>query len=350
MNHPPSQPRRANGPYQRVDPWAETHPIAPYGTPDPYGQNQPGETGQVPLQPGYPSYESMEAARRNPVVRPQRRSIRSSCGGCLFFAILLAGLLIIPIAVYFLAPGRTNILLMGLDARPKEGDVGRTDTLILMTFIPLQPYVGALSIPRDLWVTVPGHGENRINTAHFFAEAEQPGSGPKAALETIQTNFGVDVGYYVRVRFTGFKDVVDAMGGVDVNLPQDMSGYSAGVHHLDGDQALALVRDREGSDDFFRMGRGQIFLKSIWRQVLNPSGWVHLPGIISATIRSVDTNVPVWLWPRLGLALLRKGPDGIDARSISREMVSPFITDSGADVLGPNWSIINPVLKEMFGQ
>jgi hypothetical protein len=70
---------------------------------------------------------------------------------------------------------------------------------------------------------------------------------------------------------------------------------------------------------------------------------------MAALVRAVDTNIPVWLWPRLGLALLRAGPDGIDGRTITREMVTnTFVGD--ANVLLPNWDLINPVLLEMFGQ
>src|SRR5512143_2909425 len=101
-------------------------------------------------------------------------------------------LILIGLGAYFLAPLRTNVLIMGIDRPPEGTAISRTDTLILMTVAPLKPYVGMLSIPRDLWVKIPGVGENRINTAHFFAEAQQKGAGPAAAMQTIRQNFGVD--------------------------------------------------------------------------------------------------------------------------------------------------------------
>jgi LCP family protein required for cell wall assembly len=252
--------------------------------------------------------------------------------------------------VYLLAPFRTNVLLLGIDRRAGETDISRADTIILTTIIPLKPYVGMLSIPRDLWVTIPGVGENRINTAHFFAENEQAGSGPRATLETIKQDFGVDVDYYVRVRFDSVQELADALGGVEVELDTPMSGYQAGRHILSGEQSLAFVRDREGSDDFFRMSRGQLFLKSIAKQMLSPNYWPRLPQTMLVILNSVDTNVPIWLWPHLAFALLRAGPGGIDARVISRDMVTPFTTSGGAQVLGPRWDQINPMLLEMFGQ
>ena len=93
----------------------------------------------------------------------------------------------VVIAAYLFFPNRTNILLLGLDYTDPWNSVGRTDTLILSTFVMPDSYVGMLSIPRDLWVTIPGYGENRINTAHFFAEAKQAGSGPAQTIETIES-------------------------------------------------------------------------------------------------------------------------------------------------------------------
>jgi LCP family protein required for cell wall assembly len=207
-----------------------------------------------------------------------------------------------------------------------------------------------LSIPRDLWVSVPGYGENRINTAHFFAEADTPGSGPDASIQTVQQNFGVDVDYYVRLRFDSFLDLVDLLGGVEIELAAPMSGYPAGKHLLNAEQALAFVRDRAGSDDFFRMQRSQIFLKALWEKFLDPAVWRQLPDILPLIMEMVDTNIPITKWPFLAITLLRVGPDGIDARIITREMTFPFSTEGGAQVLAPNWNAINPVLLEMFGQ
>lgn len=278
---------------------------------------------------------------------PKKRRGLGCCLGLLaipvFVALCLGGVLL-------LAGGRTNILVLGLDAREPGSDLGRSDTMILSTFVPREPYLGMLSIPRDLWVTIPGVGENRINTAHFFAEAELPGSGPAAAMETVRQNFGVAVDYYVRVRFDGFLDLVDLLGGVEVELPVAMSGYPAGAQHLNSEQALAFVRDRAGSDDFFRMQRAQIFIKGLGKELMQPSAWPRLPQILPLVRQMIDTNVPFAKWPALAITVLRVGVDGMDSRTITREMTNPFTTSEGAQVLGPNWAAINPVLLEMFGQ
>ena len=270
------------------------------------------------------------------------------CGCWPFF--LLAAFLGLVTAIYFFAPGRYNILLLGIDRTAAKSYVARTDTMILTTVAPTEPYVGLVSIPRDLWVNIPGIGENRINTAHFFAEAAQAGSGPASAMQTVRENLGERVDYYVRVKFEGFRDIVNALGGVDIVLTSPTAGYEPGSYHLTGEKALAFARNRTGTDDFYRMQQGQLILKAILNKIRSPLNWYRLPAVAVALMRSIDWNIPFWLWPRIGLTLLRVGPAGIDSQAITRDMVTPTTTDQGASVLLPNWDKINPVLAKVFGQ
>jgi len=283
----------------------------------------------------------------------QQKRRRRLWAGCLYFLMITLAIgliLILVVSAYLFFPQRTNILLLGLDYTDSWNDVGRTDTIIMTTFDIPDGYIGLFSIPRDLWVLIPDDGENRINTAHFFAEINQPGSGPDATVSTIENNFGVDMDYFIRIKFQGFRDVVDAMGGLDIELDRPMAGYEAGNYHLTGRKALAFARNRTGSDDFFRMERGQLVLKSIYKQLLHPSKWLKIPGVVSAFSNSIDTNIPAWLWPRLGFTLLRTGIEGIDNRTLSRDLTTPYITENGANILLPRWELINPVLFDIFGQ
>lgn len=277
-------------------------------------------------------------------VRHRRRRL-----ACLPFLLLFL-MACFCIGGYLFFPMRTNILLLGIDYAPHRSFLGRSDTNILVRVNSLEPYVGMLSIPRDLWVSIPGYGENRINTAHFFAEGAVSSSGPAKTIETIETNFGVRAEYYVRIRFDGVRDVVDAMGGVDIELPKPMAGYPAGEHHLSGRKALAFARNRTGSDDFFRMEQGQLLMKAMVKQLASPASYPRLPLAFNAFIKSVETNLPLWDIPRLGFVLLRVGPDGIDNRTITREMVTPYTTSQGANVLLPNWQAILPVVQDMFSR
>jgi len=257
---------------------------------------------------------------------------------------------IVMALVYFLAPIRTNILLLGTDDSPERGAVGRTDTIILTTVVPLAPYVGMLSIPRDLWVMIPGVGEQRINTAYFFAESSEPGSGPQATMQTVRENFDVPVHYYAVIHMQGLISAVDALGGLDIRLDASMGGLSAGVHHLDGSQALMFVRDRSNSDDFSRMTRAQILIAAAFSKALKPTSWPALPQLTSSLLTLVDTNIPFWQWPRLLFALLRSVFFGVESQTITRDMVTPFQTSAGAQVLAPDWEAIRPLLKDMFGR
>lgn len=253
------------------------------------------------------------------------------------------------ILFYFFAPLRTNILLLGTDDSSERGAVGRTDTIILTTVVPLKPYIGMLSIPRDLWVSVPGVGEQRINTAYFFAESSQRGSGPPAATQTIRDNFGIPLRYYAVIHMADLVSVVDALDGVDIQLETSLGGLPAGQHHLDGSKALTFVRDRNNSDDFGRMRRAQILISACFGRAIQPSYWPNLPQFVVSLTQIVDTNIPMWQWPRLLLALLRAFFFGIDSQTITRDMVHPFQTSQGAQVLAPDWDAIRPLLREMFG-
>ncbi len=258
-----------------------------------------------------------------------------------------------PVLVYFFAPLRTNILFLGTDNNPvreARGDLGRTDTIILTTIVPLKPYIGMLGIPRDLWLDLPDVGEQRINTAYFYAEVNQPGSGADATAEAVRQNFGVSVDYRLLLRMLELVDVVDALGGVDITLDTPMGGLPAGTHHLDGIQTLAFVRNRQSGDDFSRMQQGQILILAAVKKMLQPSNWSLLPEVWKAANEAIDSDIPTWQWPRLGVALLRGMLSEIDTRTIDRQMVTPFTTDQGAQVLLPEWEQINPVLKEMFGE
>lgn len=260
----------------------------------------------------------------------------------------LVGFILILIFFLFFSPLRTNVLVIGIDRTPEGTAAGRSDTMILTSLPPILPQMSLLSIPRDLWVTIPGYGENRINTAHYFAELDQPGSGMKAVAGVVEANFGVNVPYVVRVKFDGLVALVDAMGGVTVDLPTDMSGLTAGRHTLDGTQALAFVRDRSGSDDFFRQQRGQLFITGAVKTMLNPVKWVRLPAVFTEFFQAVDSNVPLWVYPRLAYGIAFSAVKGFDSHAITREMTTSWVTDQGAQVLLPNWDLILAMVNEVF--
>lgn len=261
----------------------------------------------------------------------------------------LITLCLVLVFVFFFTPLRITTLVLGIDTRPSESHwIGRSDTMILTTIPPISPQVSMLSIPRDLWLNIPNHYQNRINTAHYFAELEAPGNGMQAAKIAVEANFGINVNYAIRIKFSGFVDIVDAFGGVTVNLPEEMSGLSAGPNHLDGKQSLAFVRDRKAGDDFFRQQRGQLFVASAIKEVLNPLKWPRIPAVLAVAATNIDTDLPIWLWPRTAYALIFSAVKGFDAHTLDRSMVTSWVTDEGAQVLSPIWELVNPLVDDLF--
>ena len=261
---------------------------------------------------------------------------------------ILTIILVCALLPTLFAPVRVTTLILGIDRPPENTWIGRSDTMILTTLKPLSSKVSMLSIPRDLWLNIPGHYQNRINTAHYFAELEVPGSGMEAAKVAVEENFGIDVDYVVRIKFDGFVDIVDAMGGVTINLPKDMAGFSAGRHHFDGTEALKFVRERKSDDDFFRQERGQMFIAAAIKEMLNPIKWPRIPAVAAAVSKSIETDLPVWLWPRIGSGFIYSAATGFDAHTFDRNAITPWVTDEGAQVLLPNWELMNPLIDGLF--
>jgi LCP family protein required for cell wall assembly len=176
---------------------------------------------------------------------------------------------------------RITILVMGLDLRDWEEDSGapRSDTMMLVTVDPITHTAGMLSIPRDLWVEIPGFEHNRINTAYFLGESYKlPGGGPELALKTVENLIGVPVPYYAVIYFYAAEDIIDEIGGVDVLVTERIKISPIGrmsiwlepkAHHLNGSQALAYARARktEGGD-FDRAQRQQQVILAIRDRVL----------------------------------------------------------------------------------
>ena len=279
-------------------------------------------------------------------------------------AALVVGAIVLAWFILFPPLPRTNLLILGVDRRPGETYVSRTDTMILATLDAPESKIGLLSIPRDLWVTLPSGSEGRINTAHFFAEANLEGTGPAAAMQTVHDNFGVDVHRYLRVDFNGFVRIVDAVGGIELDIPRPLVDdayptedfgvqrveFEAGQQWLSGERALQYARIRHGSSDFQRAERQAAVIKAFAVRLTQPAAWLRLPALIEAFQGSVTTDITLSDLIRMAPLLVRVGPAGLDQRVIDETMTQSFQTENGASVLLPIWERINPVLMEMFGQ
>ena len=249
---------------------------------------------------------------------------------------------------------RVTVLLLGVDERAQESGPWRTDTIMLLTLDPSSRQAGVLSIPRDLWVPIPGHRDGRINTAHFLGEAyNHPGDGPGLAIETIEYNFGVPIDYYVRVNFQAFVSLVDQIGGIDVYVEETISdplypdhayGYDplyieAGWHHFNGEMALKYARTRHGSSDFDRARRQQQVMLAILERVttyeLLPQLARTAPQLYETLQASVTTDLA--LDQILAMANLATAVQKEDIRMavIDQTCTQPWVTPDGAQVLVP---------------
>jgi len=275
---------------------------------------------------------------------------------------------------------RLNILLIGSDQRPNEGTYN-TDTLIVVSIDPTTKQVAMFALPRDSTdIPLPpgtplarafgGFYPNKINS--LFTQTRNRGDlvagtsktrGYNALKEVLGNLYQLDIKYYVEVNFTGFKQVVDAMGGVTINVqvpviddgyPADTGHHSrvyipAGIQHMTGTQALVYARSRHGSDDFDRGSRQQRVLTSLREQADAAALIPRIPELYSAFRKTVKTDIPLEELAKLaGLA------DGIDSRNIRSYVFSfpRYGTQTGPEApvykYLPNVNLIRAAVANAF--
>lgn len=192
--------------------------------------------------------------------------------------------------------GRKNVLLLGMDARKGE-TMARTDTIMLASMDTEKQQLAVLSIPRDTRVQIPGHGMEKINSATLYG-------GPELAMSTVSDLLGVPVEDYVLTNYEGFKEIIDTLGGVTIDVEQRMYHYDPqdggiytinlrpGVQRLDGNKALQYVRYRGYAlGDIDRAGHQQKFLAALTKEVLQAETVLKLPKLVSKLDDAVATNM-----------------------------------------------------------
>jgi LCP family protein required for cell wall assembly len=250
-----------------------------------------------------------------------------------------------------------------MDARAHSPGPSRTDTMILIVADPSTDSAALISIPRDLWVPIPGHGRNRINTANFFGDADQPGNGPLLAKRVVSENFGVPVQYYVRIRFQGFVDVIDTLGGITVDVPRDLDDdhyptpdygtqkihIAAGVQHMDGETALIYARSRYSTSDFDRARRQQQILLAAYDKLNSPLTWPRLPLVFAAFLSATESDMSGAKMVGFYRLLRDAGAAGrISTLVIGQEFTQPYTTPEGSEVLLPRWALIRSRLARLL--
>jgi LCP family protein required for cell wall assembly len=252
---------------------------------------------------------------------------------------------------------RVNILLLGSDWRQYQGY--RTDMLLLVSINTTQGTVSLVSFPRDLFVTIPGYGSNRINEAQEFG-------GINLTKAVFMENFGVQIDYYLMTNFNGFRNIVNSLGGINVNaskslsdhcdLPQAVNGYCyvpVGTTYMDGATALWYVRSRYSTSDIDRLRRAQEVLVALFQRLMSLDAVAKAPQLWSDFSSSIETDMNLdAILSLLPLApTLLADQTRIHQYSIDYKEVSGYIVpQTGADVLLPNYSAIEVLLNEAFSQ
>ncbi len=209
---------------------------------------------------------------------------------------------------------RVNVLLMGIGGKGHDG-ANLTDTIMIASYKPSTNQAALLSIPRDLLIPIPGYGWRKINNLYALAEANDRGTGGDYAKQIISQIFGLKIPYYMRIDFSGFEELVDLVGGVDVEVPRTLSDYKypipgredypedqryehlyveAGPQHFDGSTALKYVRSRhalgEEGSDFARASRQQIVINALTDKLVSFNTLLR-PSRIKKIIENVDENI-----------------------------------------------------------
>lgn len=254
-----------------------------------------------------------------------------------------------------------NILLLGTDQRIWRDPSWRTDTIILVAIRPRAKMVAMLSIPRDLWVNIPGHEMDRINVADYLGETtDGPGGGPRLLAATLQENLHIPIHGYVRINSTGLKQIIDSLGGITVNsdraFDQWIDDYQGkrrhlqvvpGPQHMDGQTALGYARSRLTTNDLDRSHRQQQILLAIRDAALRPEVLPRLPGLLAALKDTVETDLSPGKILMLMQLAYQLEPAAYRTRVFDKTMVRDWVTPGGAMVLLPDHARIEQAWTEL---
>jgi LCP family protein required for cell wall assembly len=240
-----------------------------------------------------------------------------------------------------------NIILLGTDTR-RWVKKARTDVIILVTLNYQLGRVNVTSFPRDLYIDIPGQGMNRINTANVYG-------GYPLVKKTFKQNFGIKIDHYILVNFKSFKQIIDGMGGLTVNVGEKLADYRAGYWtkipkgevHMDADTVLWYVRSRKTTNDLARNRRQQEVLVAIGNKLLSADAIKNAPKMYDAYDHNVITDIGMFdviKWIPLAVKLINN-PE-INHYFISYKQVYDSITPGGAMVLIPIKEKLMKVIRQ----
>jgi len=261
--------------------------------------------------------------------------------------------------------GPVTVLLIGLDYRDwEEGGPARTDTMILLTMNPDTRTAGMLSIPRDLWVSIPGFEYSKINTAYYLGDLyDVPGGGAGLAVETVEQFLGVEINYYVQVDFSAFERFIDEIGGIEIEVPYELTvdpigpnntvTLPEGLQTLDGSTTLAYARNRETfGGDFDRAARQQQVIMAIRSRILDanllPELIARSPVLYQQFSSGIISNLTLQEVIELAWTALQIPQENIARAVIGAEQVTMSYSPDGLDILLPDPDAIRELRDQVF--
>ena len=261
---------------------------------------------------------------------------------------------------------RINVLLLGTDQRDYDRRAGlpaRTDSMIIVSIDPVGKGVAMISLPRDMWVTIPGLGEQRINEAYPFGELRRvEGGGAGLLRRTIEVNFGVPISYYASVNFHGFEEMVNALGGIVIDVPRPVKDtayptpnygvervyFAPGPQLMDGVTALKYARSRHADNDIARNSRQQQVLLAIRDRALRLDALARMPSLMEIGTRSVQTDFSPAELLSLGKLASQLDPEHVKTLVIQPPLVRDFRGFGGAALLMPDKPGIRRAIQRVF--
>jgi len=266
-----------------------------------------------------------------------------------------------PVQPVPVAADAVNIVVLGSDKRD-DWTEWHTDVVQVVSIQRNRGVVSVISVPRDLYVYIPGMWMSRINFADYYGEAYgYEGGGPALVRDTLLYNLGIRMDHYVRTNFDGLIGIVDTMGGVDIPVhcylsdywpyPDDNGVYpilemQPGIQHMDGETALWYARSRKTTSVFSRERRQQQVLQAIWHKARDAGMLTRAPTLWRQGQEMVQTDLNIG--EILDLARLALTLDDRNVRfyNIGADAVTPWTTPYGGAVFLPQWEKIKPIIAE----
>ena len=193
------------------------------------------------------------------------------------------------------AKDKATIMIMGVDER--DDDAGRSDTLMIASIDPKTNQASLLSVPRDTRVKIKGHGFDKVNAAYAYGKE-------RLSQDTVENLLGVNIDHYIIINTKSFKKIIDAIGGIDIDVPKRMHyedpwdddggliiDFQPGMQHMDGAKAVTYVRYRDEEGDLGRIRRQQDFVRACMEKIVSPAIIPKLPSVIKEVMGSIETDL-----------------------------------------------------------